>query len=183
MYGVVHGAYRCYETRTEELSDRIFERNIPSAEPQMQFDPRPTETRHVLFPMIECHQPSETPVVERHTHTQTGVFHPGTTAPPNGYQNAIDNESRIQNRFFPHQTAVQSKFIPSSGSDLYVSPKIETTPINEYNLSNNPHSELYCSAADHARETWDQPHPNPHKEIGNDLFYNHTRVQVKDLTC
>ena len=181
MEGVIRGAYRCHENRTLELSNRIFERNLATKNPQMVFDPRPVKTRQVLFPMLECNQPSEYPIIEQPTHTHDSVFLPGTSAPFNGYQTAIDNESRIQNRFFPLQSAPQSKYIPSSKSDMYQVQPLPKDDITRYNLTENPYSNLYTSSEQHARETWDNPHPNPYPEIGGDFFYNHTRNQVKNL--
>lgn len=183
MQGVVKGIYYCQQGRTQDLNDRILERTVPSAPPQMVFDPRPVETRQVLFPMIDCHTQSDTPIIEQPTYTQTDVFNPGTSAPFNGYQTAIDKESQLQRRFFPHQTAYQSKYIPSSNSDMYKLNPMPREQVSKYELPRDPHDELYSTSEHHARETWDQPHPNPFKEIGGDLFYNHTKVQVKNIPC
>lgn len=171
----------CNQERTQRLNERIYTRNIPSHGPQMVFDPRPVRTRQVLFPMVDCYMPSSVPVIERSTYTQDQVFHPGSSAPFNGYQSGIDQESKLQNRFFPHQKATQSKYIPSSRSTLYEWNTVNNSSLTDYDLGHNPHDELYAPAEHHARETWGHPHPNPHKEIGNDLFYNHTKVQLKQV--
>ena len=47
------------------------------------------------------------------------TFSPGNLAPFNGYMRKIDDESKLKNIIFPNQRATQSKFIPSSTSDLY----------------------------------------------------------------
>lgn len=179
---IFQDAYVCHQERTQRLNDRIYERNIPSSEMQMTFDPRPVRTRQVLFPMIDCYQPSNVPIIERHTYTQDQVFNPGSSAPFDGYQSGIDKESKLQNRFFPHQKAIQSKYIPSSRSNLYRVDTVGTTHIQNYELTHDPHDDLYTSAEHHARETFSH-HPNPHQEVGNDMFYNHTKVQVKNINC
>ena len=179
---IFQDAYVCHQARTQQLNDRIYERNLPSSELQMTFDPRPVRTRQVLFPMLDCYQPSNIPIIERHTYAQDQVFNPGTSAPFDGYQSGIDRESQLQNRFFPHQSAVQSKYIPSSRSNLYHVNTIGSAEIQQYDLTHDPHSELYTSAEHHGRESFSE-HPNPFKEVGGDMFYNHTKVQVKNINC
>lgn len=180
---IFQDVYICNQERTQRLNDRIYERNLPSQDMQMTFDPRPVRTRQVLFPMLDCYMPSTTPIIERSTYTQDQVFNPGTSAPFNGYQSGIDSESQLQNRFFPHQKAIQSKYIPSTHSNMYQHQitSADSQPIHQYEVAQDPYMDLYTSAEHHARETYGHPHPNPHKEVGGDLFYNHTKVQVKNI--
>ena len=59
--------YLCNENRTSELSKRMYERNVPYAPLQMTYDPRPVETRHVVFPILDCYQPSNKGTKLKHT--------------------------------------------------------------------------------------------------------------------
>ena len=110
--------YLCNENRTSELSKRMYERNVPYAPLQMTYDPRPVETRHVVFPVLDCYQPSNTPCDVFPVYNQRLNFSPGK-APFNGYANEIDSESKLKNIITPLQKSAKSKFIPNSGSDLY----------------------------------------------------------------
>lgn len=176
--------YQCNQERTQALNDRIFSRNLPSQQMQSVFDPRPVRTRQVLFPMVDCRLPSTVPVIQRSTYTQEGVFNPGTSAPFDGYQAGIDKESRLQSRFFPLQKADQAQYLPSTHSDMYRAYPVQSAPLQSYELTNDPHTEtnLYTPAEEHARDTWGHPHPNPFPQVGGDLFYNHTKTQVKNLS-
>lgn len=181
MYGVVNGFYQCNQERTQQLNERIYERNQPTQPLQMVFDPRPARTRQVLFPMVDGYMPSSVPIQQRSIYEQEQVFNPGTSAPFDGYQNSVDRESQLQNRFFPHQKASQSKYIPSSNSDLYHVSVGQEKSIQAFDLTQDPHHGLYDTAEFHARETWGHPTPNPYPQVGGDMFYNHTKVQVKNL--
>ena len=41
MYGVVDGVYYCNLERVQQLSDRMYERNIPSEPLKPELSPRP----------------------------------------------------------------------------------------------------------------------------------------------
>lgn len=181
MYGVIQGFYQCNQQRTQVLNERIYERNQATQPIEMVFDPRPVRTRQVLFPMVDGYTPSDVPIRETAVYHPEQTFLPASNAPFTGYQNSIDRESQLQNRFFPLQKADQSKYIPSSKSDLYTLSEMAPRHIQDYELTSDPHQSLYEPAEQHARETWGHPHPNPFKEVGGDLFYNHTKVQVKNI--
>ena len=50
MYGVVNGLYYCNLDRNLELDNRIYERNIPSAQLQPSFSIRPVSTNSRKHP-------------------------------------------------------------------------------------------------------------------------------------
>ena len=119
MEGVVNGAYFCNQDRTSTLSKRMFDRNMPSVPLQMNYDPRPANTRYVLFPMLDCRRPATVPRERRPIYNPKLMFSPGSTLPFSGFQNGINTESALKDIIFPLQTCAQAKYIPGTGSDLY----------------------------------------------------------------
>lgn len=119
MKGVFNGAWYCNTHRTQELSNRIYNRNLPTGALSLSYDPRPTQTRYVKMPVVDCRKSSSVPCKNEVIFNPYTTFTPGQTAPFSGFATDIDQESRIQSRFFPLQKGAQSKFIPSSNSDLY----------------------------------------------------------------
>jgi hypothetical protein len=176
MYGVAKGVRICNIERLEQLNNRIYDRNIPSHELQSNFDPRPVKTRQVLFPTLDCYQPSNTPINNQPTYNQHGQFNPGSSAPYSGWATNIDNESKVKTLFRTTQKwAPQNSYIPGSQSDMYVANKnmYQSTP--EQTSRNLGHHELLFK-----REQFD--HFNPNKcGLGMDRFDNHTRQQTKNL--
>ena len=51
LYGVVNGLYQCNLDRASELSERMYERNIPSSTLQPQFSIRPVSTKYDILPI------------------------------------------------------------------------------------------------------------------------------------
>ena len=51
--GLPHDLYICNIKRDEELSNRIAERNIPSAYLEPQFSQRPVSTKYALLPIVD----------------------------------------------------------------------------------------------------------------------------------
>lgn len=175
--GILEGVCIKEDTRVQQLNNRIYERNIPSHTLQQQFDPRPVRTRQILFPTIECHLDNfektpantQTPIHIYNTYNQHNQFNPGTSAPFSGYATSIDNESRLHNSFMASQKYTpQSKYIPSSSSDLYkVKMPVDTTLQQPYpNLFRHPQFQPF----------------NPNcGNMGSNVFNNHTRQQVKNV--
>ena len=119
MNNVVEGVYYCQFNKAKQINDGIYDRNLPSEQLQMSFDPRPTPTRYVKMPILDCHMPTTVPCKDEIMYNPYKTFTPGMPAPFSGFAGNIDQESRIQNRFFPIQKSAQAQFIPSSNSDLY----------------------------------------------------------------
>ena len=162
--------YLCNEKRTSELSKRMYERNVPYAPLQMTYDPRPVETRHVVFPVLDCYQPSQEPCDILPVFNQRLNFSPGG-APFNGYANEIDAESQLKNIITPLQDCAKSKFIPSSSSDLYNNLYLAQTT-KPVKMTNNL---LF------KQEKLNSFNPNP-CGLGYKLFNNFTRQQTMNLT-
>ena len=75
----------------------------------------------------------------------------------------------LRNQYFALQKADQANYIPSSKSDLY-----------EYNVNNVSNSNLDKGIMFREME-FNNFNPNPHISIGNNIFNNSTRVQLKNL--
>jgi|TARA_B110000858_G_C17766019_1_gene457096 hypothetical protein len=169
MEGVVNGAFLCNNERTTELSDRMYQRNIPQQPVNMSFGPRPVPTRYVLMPMLDCRKPTEVPCLKFPQYNTNTEFSPGNSLPFDGYQKNIDTESKLRDIIFPMQKCVQSKFIPDTSSDLFNNSYLTQTskPVTMTN-------QLLFS-----QEKFECFNPNT-CNIGNNTFNNPTRVQVKD---
>ena len=118
--GVINGLYTCNQERTQQLNDRIFSRNIPSSQLQMQFSSRPVSTKYATMPIVNPRAKSQIPINVAPTYETTEVFNPGTSAPWSGFPTKIDDESKLRNQFFALQKCEQSEYVPSSTSDLYI---------------------------------------------------------------
>ena len=70
---------------------------------------------------------------------------------------------------FPHQKGVQTRYIPSTKSDLY-----DVNVAGSSNKMPNKHNLLFREPVIPKIDR------NPHN-IANDKFFNHTRQQVKNL--
>ena len=128
----VKGVYYCNQYRTLQLSNRMYERNVPGVPLQMNYDTRPVDTKFKVFPILDCRTPSYTKCERRPIYNTRHMFAGSSQALPfNGYQAKVDTESALKNIIFPLQECPQSKFIPGSRSDMYnttyLTPPIETT--------------------------------------------------------
>ena len=132
MENVVKGAYFCQQNRTTQLSKRMYERNVSGVPLQMNYDPRPVDTKFVQFPILDCRLPTSAPCERRPVYNTRHMFAGSSQSLPfNGYQSKIDTESSLMNIVFPLQSCPQAQFIPDSKSDLfntsYLTPRMETT--------------------------------------------------------
>lgn len=169
MYGVVDGVYYCNLERTQQLSNRIFERNLPSEPLKPEFSPRPEQTKFTVFGknLLEKNN-SCLPTKTYPNFTPSKIFNPGNAqAPWYGFVSNINTESSLRNQFFALQDCDQAKFIPSTNSDLYQA-TIVSQPMPQ------PHPHLF------RKEDFDPHQPNT-CGIAKHLFHNHTHQQLKDL--
>ena len=168
MYGVTDGIYYCGLERTQELSDRMAVRNVPSTPLQPQFSIRPVSTKYALLPILDRRAPTTVPITRQPTYNIGQTFNPGSAqAPWAGFAANVNNESQLRNQFFALQRCEQSNYVPSTNSDMYqvaVSGRQETQPYP--GLFAEPHLEPF----------------NPNTcNIGKHLFDNCTRVQLKQV--
>jgi hypothetical protein len=163
--------YYCQMNRTQELSDRMYKRNIPSHQMGMAYFSRPIDTYATVMPMLDCHPPSIVHKASFPVYNQTKIFNPGQAAPYDGFSRNVDVESVLHNSFHPRQKCVQGKYIPGSGSDMYNANYLVSaqTPVK---MSN---SLLF------KEERFSAFNPNQ-CNLGHKLFHNHIRQQTKDIS-
>ena len=168
MERIRQGSYR-----TEELNERVSNRNIPSGPLQPQFDIRPLSTKYSMMPIFDRRPIPTVSIQVIPAYNISNTFNPGNAqaaAPWAGFANNINDESRLRNQFFALQRgACQSCYIPSRYSDMY-----EVNVIgNEQVLQ--PYPGLF------EKSNFDSFNPCP-KDNGINIFENHTRYQVKELS-
>ena len=157
--------------KNETINNRIYERNIPSTDLQMNFSSRPVQTKYCVMPVLDKKQKGEVKVNNCQIYNSETTFFPGTDKPHfNGYSRSVDTESTLRNIMFPLQRADQAVYVPSSTSNLY------ENPVNFITNPNNLNEKLLFKT-----EEFDNFNPNISDRIGNNIFNNSTRVQLKDL--
>jgi hypothetical protein len=174
MYGVVNGLYYCNLDRNLELDNRIYERNIPSAQLQPSFSIRPVSTKYDLMPIFDRYKPSSVPCPPKYPiyNTRT-VFNPGNAvAPWDGFAANVNVESTLRNQFFALTDCPQADYVPSSNSDLYKW-TFESKSRNEP----NPHELLF------KQERFEQNNSHNTFNLGRSFYNNPTRQQLKDIKC
>ena len=170
MNGVVKGVYYCNKNRTQELSERMYARNLSNAPIKMQYDIRSVPTRYVQMPILDCHQEATVPCQKKPIYNTETMFMPSNSLPFNGFQANVDVETRLHNTIFPLQACPQAKHVSSSDSDMYNSSYLTQTN-NVVRMTN----ELLFR-----EEQFDKFNPNM-CGTGHKLFSNHTRVQIRNL--
>ena len=98
------------------------------------------------------------------------MFNPGQSAPFNGFSKNVDVETVLRNTVHPLQKAPQSKYIPSTKSDMFHNQYLTQTT-EKKNMKNNL---LF------QKQVFNNFNPN-RCGLGYKLFNNHTRVQTKDI--
>jgi len=161
----------CVSKIHDATNSRIYNRNIPTQMLQPYLDVRPVMTKYSHFPIVDPRKELSVPLKQQPTYNVHNVFNPGNNmAPWSGFASNVNVESELRNQIYALQKCSQSVYVPNSNSDLY-NYKFKT--IN----NPNPHELLFAS------ESFGQFNPNPNSEkIGNSIFLNSTRTQVKDLT-
>ena len=162
----------CVSDIHKQTNQRIYNRNIPSQMLQPYIDVRPVMTKYSYFPIVDPRKNISVPLEQMPTYNVHEVFNPGNTQSPySGFATNINVESELRNQIYALQKCSQAVYVPSSNSDLYdYKFKTRTQP--------NPHELLFRN-----NNTFESFNPNPAPEIcGSGVFYNNTRVQVKDMT-
>ena len=164
-----NGCYYCNIDKDVELSNRIYERNIPSRPLQPQFSMRSVPTKYSHFPIVDPRAPSQMVSIEpQSTYDVETVFNPGTAqAPWAGFANNVDRESTLRNQFFALQNCDQRYYVPATSSDMYESIIPATS-----NMQNHP---LLFK-----HETFNKFNANPYG-TGKENFNNHTRQDLKNV--
>jgi hypothetical protein len=164
------GSRECASQITNSINTRIYDRNIPSHVLQPYLSVRPVMTKYSVMPIVDPRAPIKTPLVQQPVYNTNEVFNPGNTQSPwSGFATNINTESELRNQIYARQSCSQAVYVPSSNSDLY-----------KFNFKNNnnvqqPFPGLFQN------EHFNSFNPNP-ENIGQGLFQNCTRQQIRDLT-
>ena len=163
----------CVSTIHDQTNTRIYSRNIPSQPLQPYLDVRPVMTKYSYFPIVDPRKEISTKLKQLPTFNPHTTFNPGNDqAPWSGFASSVNTESELRNQIYALQKCSQSVYVPNSNSDLY---DYSFTPKNTPNCET--HSLLF------KKDSFDSFNPNPDtKIVGNGIFLNSTRVQVRDLT-
>lgn len=169
MYGLVNGVYQCNIQRSNELNNRIYERNMPSEPLKSEISFRPEQTKYTILGEDEGYRKESCQPREKYANFEPSkIFTPGNGgAPWYGFASNINNESTLRNQFFALQKCDLAKWIPSTNSELY-NAKVVSQPLP------SPHPHL------NKVEDFEPFQPNT-CGIAKQLFHNHTNQQIKDL--
>ena len=169
MNGVINGFYLCNDERNIEISNRMYERNVPSQPLQAQFSLRPVSTKYDMMSVVDRRAIPTVPIIREPVYNVATTFNPGNDEGPwGGYAAKINDESRMKNLFFANQVCPQSIYIPSSTSDLYHVNVEAFGPQPQ-----QPYPELFN------KPEFNSFNPNVHG-IASNFFDNCTRQQIKD---
>ena len=153
------------------IGNNIYERVVPSHEMQMNFGFRPIMSKYATMPILDDRIVSQVNINKEPAYNSENVFYPGTSKPHfSGFATNIDNESTLRNQFFALQKGDKHLYIPNSNSDLYEN----NLDIKNYNL-NLDNLVLF------KKQNFDDFNPNLSHKIGNNIFNNSTRVQLKNI--
>ena len=153
------------------INNSIADRNFPSNNLAMNFSFRPVNTKYTLMPTYIHKNESTLSVNNNIVYDVNNTFFPGTRKPHfYGFATNVDKESTLRNQFFALQKADQVAYLPNTSSDLY------ENNINFLTYANNLDTHLLFK-----EESFNDFNPNISSLIGNELFYNSTRVQLKNL--
>jgi len=158
----------------EEENRKLYSRNIPSQMLQPYLDVRPVMTKYSYLPIVDPRREINETLVQQPTYNINAVFNPGNTQSPwSGFATNINTESELRNQIYALQRCSQAVYVPSSNSDLY---SFNFKP-GSSSATQMPHNLLF------QKESFNKFNPNPNDNIvGQGLFMNPTRVQVKDIT-
>jgi hypothetical protein len=162
-------------------NDKLFNRNVPSRNLQPYFNVAPVCTKYSVLPILDVRK---TPTEHLHKYSiynTSNTFNPGNGgAPWSGYSSKINDESVLRNQIYGLQHCSQATYVPSSGSDLYIS-NVESPNNNTNNTSNNDPS----ASQPFPLLFREEPFNNNNIRIGlsqhdkdHHFFGNHTRQQL-----
>ena len=157
--------------KNDNINNNIYSRNLASNNIQMHFSPRPVLSKYAIMPILDNKKQSSVLLDNYKVYNQEEIFFPSNRKPHYcGFASSVDKESTLRNQFFALQKSEQSVYVPSSNSDLY------ENHINFINNHTNIDEQLLFK-----QEKFDEFNPNVSENIGNRLFHNNTRVQLKNI--
>jgi len=170
----------CTPNNVDEINKRILARIMATGNSDVLLSPRPQPTLFTRpLQNIIPSPPCLTRVLKFNTNTANS-FHPCSKFGAwSRYTANINTESELRNQTYALQNAPQSVYVPNSTSDLYnpntTAEENNTNKPTELmkNTSNLPGPSI---ANEHSYTTF----PPIPVNLGNKLFNNHTRQQLKD---
>jgi len=157
--------------KNDTINAKIYSRNIPSSNVQMNFSPRSVNTKYSVMPVLDHRKEATVPLKTYGNYDSETVFFPGNIKSHHcGFSRNVDRESTLRNQFFALQKADQARYIPPSTSDLY------ENSIDFLNTNSDLDNSLIFRTED-----FDDFNPNLSNMIGSNIFNNSTRVQLKNL--
>ena len=164
------GFKECASQITNSINTRIYDRNIPSHVLQPYLSVRPVMTKYSIMPIVDPRTPIQAPLTVQPVYNVHEVFNPGNAhAPWSGFATNINTESELRNQIYALQSCSQSVYVPNSNSDLYT-----------FNFKNKTSDAQQPFPGLFQKEYFSPFNPNPEK-IGQGLFQNYTRQQLKDM--
>ena len=161
----------------DEINEKMFARNIASGNLDTLLDPRPRPTKYVV-PFQNINPPCRNQIIY---YKDSTAFNPGTRLGAwSGFASNINQESVLRNQILAYQKNPQADYVPNSTSDLYNS----TVP-NNNGSAESPFPNLFNSNiipqknSDNLGNS-NKPNPSYLQNLGNNLFNNATRQQLKD---
>lgn len=153
------------------INNNIYQRNIPSENMQVSLPQRSVSTKYAHFPILDSRRESNVLLNYARPYDNNQMFFPGTKKPHFcGFAQNVDVESNLRNQFFALQKADQAVYVPNSNSNMY------QNNIDFKTTNKNLDKELLFTEND-----FDNFNPNLSNKIGNEIFLNSTRVQLKNL--
>ena len=157
--------------KSNYVNNEIYGRNIPSTVVNMNFFPSPVSTKYQHLMIQDTNKEVETKIKYYGEFDVSNTFFPSDSKPHfSGFAHNIDLESGLRNQIYPLEHCDKNKWYPDSKSNMYIN------NIDFINTNKNLDNDLLFN-----QETFDDFNPNIANSIGNDIFYNSTRVQLKDL--
>ena len=147
--------YFCNLERTEELNERLFNRNVPITYYNPVFEARSQSTKYQKYPITKCIENNEIKM--------------GYNTKWSDYVSNVNNESALRNQVFPISNSLTNHYVPSSSSELYNKPKLGEENIKQefpYLFEENK---------------FDSTDMGFLGNMSKDNFYNHTRQQMKNI--
>jgi hypothetical protein len=115
--------YYCQQERTTELSNRIYDRNLPTRKIPATFDPRPEETRHCRFPIQTIRREKDSFNESASNFRLEQDFTPGKST-FDEFQRHVDDERHLTNSVMArHKGCPDTEWVPNSTSTLYNRPR------------------------------------------------------------
>jgi len=152
--------------RVDIINDKIYERNIPSINPQILLDSRPNATKYTHLAVYDDKPLSTVSFEKRKLYNVNEDFLPGTSGPVSSYIVNVDDESGLRNMFFALQKNDRAEYLPNTDSDMY---KVE---ISGKKINNN-HKLLSYNNIENCKSQ-----KIPKSLMDDGLFNNSTRQKI-----